>query len=96
MVVRIRRLREDDLIDSELFGILVLIGKSESFGSAKSQQHYLYGDSETFGNSKKKWRKNYMNNKFTVINSTDEDKLKEVVIDVEKPAEETQESKTEV
>ena len=78
MVVRIRRLREDDLIDSELFGILVLIGKSESFGSAKSQQHYLYGDSETFGNSKKKWRKNYMNNKFTVINSTDEDKLKEM------------------
>ena len=53
MVVGIRRLHKDYLIDSGLFGILILIGKSETFGSAKSQQHYLYGDSETFGDSKK-------------------------------------------
>lgn len=58
MVVGIRKLRKDDLIDSELSGILVLIVKSETFGSAKSQQHYLYGDSETFGDSKKNWRDN--------------------------------------
>ena len=45
-------------MDFELFGLLALIGKSESFGFAKSKQNYLYGDSESFGDSKKKWRDN--------------------------------------